>query len=106
MAGAAAIRTGRNRGGEFLMHGTTEKDDLRRWDDGIAIIGMSARFPRSRNVSEFWERLLAGEILISELAPEDLRKAGVNEATLGHPDYVRRGNAIEDADRLDAEFFG
>jgi hypothetical protein len=41
-----------------------------QWNDGIAIIGMSARFPRSRNVQEFWEHLLAGEILISEFSRE------------------------------------
>jgi phthiocerol/phenolphthiocerol synthesis type-I polyketide synthase E len=77
-----------------------------RWNDGIAIIGMSARFPRSRNVQEFWERLLAGEILISELSKEELRTAGVDGATLSSAGYVRRGNAIEDADLMDAEFFG
>ncbi len=77
-----------------------------RWSDGIAIIGMSARFPRSRNVQEFWEHLLAGDSLISDYSEEELRNAGVSETTLARPDYVRRGNAIEEADRLDAEFFG
>jgi phthiocerol/phenolphthiocerol synthesis type-I polyketide synthase E len=80
--------------------------DAGQWNDGIAIIGMSARFPRSRNVREFWEHLLAGEILISELSVEELRKAGVDDATLLNRDYVRRGNSIEGADCIDAEFFG
>jgi phthiocerol/phenolphthiocerol synthesis type-I polyketide synthase E len=83
-----------------------ERKESRRWKDGIAIVGMSARFPRSRNVREFWEHLLAGEILISEFSPEELRKAGVDEAALASPHYVPRGNAIEDADQLDAGFFG
>ncbi len=77
-----------------------------QWGDGIAIIGMSARFPRSRNVQEFWEHLLAGEILISEFSREELRKAGVDDATLSSRDYVRRGSSIDDADCMDAEFFG
>ncbi len=77
-----------------------------RWSDGIAIVGMSARFPRSRNVQEFWDRLLAGEILISDLSKDELRQAGVDEATLSSASYVPRGNAIEDADKVDAEFFG
>ncbi len=77
-----------------------------RWSDGVAIIGMSARFPRSRNVQEFWERLLAGEILISDFSTEELRKAGIDDATLSSTNYVRRGNAIDDADSMDAEFFG
>lgn len=32
-----------------------------RWSDGIAIVGMSARFPRSRNVQEFWSVCLPGK---------------------------------------------
>src|SRR3984957_2050030 len=80
--------------------------DACRWNDGIAIIGMSARFPRSRNVQEFWQHLLAGEILISEFSSEELRKAGVDDATLSSRDYVRRGNSIDGADCIDAEFFG
>jgi phthiocerol/phenolphthiocerol synthesis type-I polyketide synthase E len=74
--------------------------------EGVAIIGMSARFPRSRTVQEFWTRLLAGEDLISDLSAEALRHAGVDEAALSDPNYVRRGNAIEEADSFDADFFG
>src|SRR5271165_3276702 len=85
---------------------TPANEPTRLWADGIAIIGMSARFPRSRNVQEFWERLLAGEILISGFSSEELRRAGVDDATLSSPDYVRRGNAIDDADSIDADFFG
>ena len=48
----------------------------------------------------------SGEILISELSVEELRKAGVDDATLLNRDYVRRGNSIEGADCIDAEFFG
>jgi phthiocerol/phenolphthiocerol synthesis type-I polyketide synthase E len=88
------------------MKGPLEREESERWKDGIAVIGMGARFPRSRNVEEFWERLLAGEILISEFSREELRNSGVDEAVLSGPGYVPRGNAIEDADQLDAEFFG
>ncbi|HTD55320.1 MAG TPA: type I polyketide synthase [Silvibacterium sp.] len=77
-----------------------------QWNDGIALIGMSARFPRSRNVQEFWEHLLAGNILISDFSREELRNAGVDDAALSSRDYVRRGNTIDDADCMDADFFG
>lgn len=76
------------------------------WSDGVAIIGMSARFPRSRNVQEFWGHLLAGDDLISDLTEDELRLAGVNAATLADPSYVRRGSAIENAESIDAELFG
>ena len=49
------------------------------WSDGVAIIGMSARFPRSRSVGEFWTRVMAGESLISTFSEQELRAAGVDE---------------------------
>ena len=76
------------------------------WNDGVAIIGMSARFPRSRNVGEFWARLLAGESLISTFSEQELRAAGVDQSLLGSLDYVRRGSTLEEADYFDAKFFG
>jgi acyl transferase domain-containing protein len=32
-----------------------EEQRIARWTDGIAIVGMSARFPGARNVQEFQE---------------------------------------------------
>ena len=76
------------------------------WTDGIAIIGMSARFPHSRSVQEFWQHLVAGDSLIDTFKDEELRRSGIDDSMLGDPSYVRRGNTLEDADRFDADFFG
>ncbi len=77
-----------------------------QWNDGVAIIGMSARFPRSRSVAEFWTRLIAGESLISTFSEEELRAAGVDQSLLASLDYVRRGSTLEQAEYFDAKFFG
>ncbi len=77
-----------------------------RWSDGIAIIGMSARFPQLRNVLEFWKHLLAGDSLIADLDEDELRWAGIDRAMFNDPSYIRRGNSIENADHFDASFFG
>jgi len=76
------------------------------WNDGIAIIGMSARFPRSQNVREYWQNLIDGKVLIEDLRDADLRQNGVADAMLDDSSYVRRGNAIENADCFDRDFFG
>jgi amino acid adenylation domain-containing protein len=72
----------------------------------IAIIGMAGRFPRARNLGEFWENLRNGVEGTTEITAEDLRRAGVDPAVLDDPDYVRRIFALEEAEHFDAEFFG
>jgi acyl transferase domain-containing protein len=67
---------------------------------------MSARFPHSRSLQEFWQHLVAGDSLIDTFGDEELRSNGIDASTLANSSYVRRGNALEDADRFDADFFG
>ena len=72
----------------------------------IAIIGMAGRFPGAGSVTEFWRSLSADEEGIVSLAEDELRAAGVSEATLANPNYVRRAPAMDGIDEFDAEFFG
>ncbi len=76
------------------------------WSDGIAIIGVSARFPGARNVREFWKKLEAGDRFVSSLTEDDLRGAGVDAAMFSRSDYIRLGSTLEDAEYFDAKFFG
>lgn len=71
----------------------------------IAVIGMSARFPGADTVEEFWKNLCAGVESITVLSEEDLRGAGVDSASLQHPDYVRALPEIGDPGLFDAAFF-
>jgi acyl transferase domain-containing protein len=75
-------------------------------DLDIAIIGMSGRFPGAGNVDQFWRNLLSGIESIHRLSEEELREAGVSEASLADPDYVRATARIEGVEWFDAEFFG
>jgi acyl transferase domain-containing protein/acyl carrier protein len=72
----------------------------------IAIIGMSCRFPGARGPEEFWQRLAAGDELISRFSNEDLLSSGVDEASLDDPSYVTAEGVIEGIDLFDAAFFG
>ncbi|ASS77139.1 hypothetical protein CIG75_06555 [Tumebacillus algifaecis] len=74
--------------------------------EGIAIIGMSGRFPGAKNVEEFWENIKNGVESISTFQDEELKAALVSEQLLQHPNYVKRGGVLEGADSFDAEFFG
>src|SRR5918999_5858699 len=72
----------------------------------IAIIGMSGRFPRARNIAEFWQVLKDGVEAISFFSDEELARAGVDPEVLSSPDYVKAGGVLEDVELFDASFFG
>src|SRR2546423_4860841 len=85
-------------------------------ESAIAIIGMSCRFPGSKNVDEFWQNLYNGVECISVFSEDQLREALLNslgylpESSLARwlndPNYINAGAALEDIDLFDASFFG
>jgi amino acid adenylation domain-containing protein len=71
----------------------------------VAIIGISGRWPRARNVAEFWRNIRDGVDCISQFRTEELEVA--KGATLaGRPNYVKARSVIDGADLFDAAFFG
>jgi acyl transferase domain-containing protein len=84
------------------MHDGRSNDSLR----GIAVIGMSGRFPRARDVDEYWHNLQEGVECISSFSDEELRVSGVDPSLISHPSYVKRRAILEDVELFDAYFFG
>ena len=74
--------------------------------ESIAIIGMTGRFPKSRNLDEFWTNLRDGVECVSFFSEEDLANAGVDPGALDEPGFVNAGAVLEDLDQFDASFFG
>ena len=74
--------------------------------EGIAVIGMAGRFPGASNLAQFWRNLCAGVESVQFFTEAELRDSGVPVNLLSHPDYVRAGTLLPDADRFDAAFFG
>ena len=73
---------------------------------GIAIVGVSGRFPGARNVDQFWQNLVAGVESISFFSYEDLATSGVDVAELKkNPGYVAARGIIDAPDLFDAAFF-
>ncbi|MDE1175197.1 MAG: amino acid adenylation domain-containing protein [Edaphobacter sp.] len=73
--------------------------------DGIAIIGMSGRFPGANSVAEFWRNQLAGVEAISHFRLEELELEGSRES-VERPNYIRSRSILRDIEQFDAEFFG
>ncbi len=72
----------------------------------IAIVGMAGRFPAARTPAELWQLLAAGREATQWLTDEELRAAGVGDAELADPSYVRASLVLPDLEMFDAEFFG
>ncbi|MEU3786084.1 SDR family NAD(P)-dependent oxidoreductase [Streptomyces sp900129855] len=76
-------------------------------DEPIAIIGMSGRYPKARDLDEFWENLRAGRDCVTEVPTDrwdsdalfdpDPRAAGRS--------YSRWGGFLDDVDAFDSLFF-
>ncbi|UCH92362.1 MAG: type I polyketide synthase [Candidatus Aminicenantes bacterium] len=72
----------------------------------IAVIGMACRYPRVRNIDEFWENLKGGVECISFFTEEELIEAGVPGELLQNPNYVRAKAILTDMEYFDSSFFG
>ncbi|PZU94480.1 MAG: beta-ketoacyl synthase [Pseudanabaena sp.] len=80
---------------------------LEPYGDGvepIAIIGMSGKFPKAKNIDQFWQNLRDGVESISFFNEQDL--IAVDPNLLANPDYVRAFGALADIEWFDANFFG
>ena len=83
-----------------------EKDRALPAVEGIAIVGMAGRFPRSADVGELWRNLRDGVECISFFSEEEMRAEGVSRETLALPNHVPAGGVLDGTDLFDAEFFG
>ncbi len=75
-------------------------------DSSVAVIGMAGRFPGAAGIEAFWENLENGVESIRFFTDDELRQAGVPEAELSHPDYVKARAILDGVDLWDARFFG
>jgi amino acid adenylation domain-containing protein len=87
---------------------TTYNKNIPLDNEPIAIIGLSGRYPKAKNIAEFWENLKTGKDCVTEI-PKD--RWDVNEyfdpqkGKLGKT-YSKWGGFIDDADKFDPLFFG
>jgi acyl transferase domain-containing protein/acyl carrier protein len=73
---------------------------------GIAIIGMTGRFPGASNVELFWENLCNGIESLTFFTDEEVLEAGAPADLLNDPYYVKARPILENVELFDAAFFG
>ena len=80
--------------------------DSENHDEGIAIVGMAARFPGAQDVDAFWRNLLDGVESISHFTDAELEPSFYESAAIrAGANYVKSRGIIEDIDKFDASFF-
>ena len=72
----------------------------------IAIIGMSAKFPESKNIEEFWQNLCQGKELVHFYSDDELRELGMSNRDIDRSNFVSAEGRIEDTENFDSSFFG
>ncbi len=73
--------------------------------DGIAIIGMSGRFPGAPSVEALWQLVEEGRNAFVSFSPDEIEDAFTDEERDG-ADYVAARPFLADVEQFDAEFFG
>ncbi len=73
--------------------------------EAVAIVGMAGRFPRSADIEEYWENLVAGRELLTEFSEEEIVASGVAPESLSESRRRTRG-VLDGAFDFDARFFG
>src|ERR671922_2122790 len=74
--------------------------------EGIAIIGMSGRFPGANNIDDFWRNLCDGVESITYFSDQEAAESGMDLAYLGLPNLIKVGRTLDDIEMFDAAFFG
>jgi phthiocerol/phenolphthiocerol synthesis type-I polyketide synthase E len=74
-------------------------------NSAIAIIGMSCRVPKAKNIDEFWQNLRDGVESISFFSAQELESEGIEPSLLNNPSYVKASSILSDIELFDASFF-
>ena len=77
-------------------------------NEPIAVIGLSGRFPKARNIKEYWDLLVSKQDGITEVPKERWDIEKYYDSIPGTPGKMitRYGGFINDFDKFDAQFFG
>ncbi|PHF04952.1 DszB [Bacillus wiedmannii] len=86
---------------------TEDSEEQKENSKDIAIIGLSGRYPKAKNIEEFWSNLVNGENCITEIPKERW-----DSSLFYNPDkeiygksFSKWGGFIEDVDKFDPLFF-
>jgi polyketide synthase PksN len=75
------------------------------YQNSVALIGISCRFPGAKNYFEFWNNLRAGTESIKFFSKEELASLNIPKELVENPNFIPVQATIDDKDFFDANFF-
>lgn len=76
------------------------------YENMIAIVGMSCRFPSAGDTDQYWQNIADGKCSVRHLSIEELIALGVSPELASNPAYIGAVSSVDDIALFDAEFFG
>ena len=83
-----------------------EQNEEERNEFSIAVIGMACRFPKAKNLDEYWRNLREAIHCISFFPPDEAERSSLISIDFDDPSFVGAAGILDDADKFDASFFG
>ncbi len=81
-------------------------ENINLLQDGIAIIGISCKFPGAKNKDEYWNNIVNQKECIKTFSDEELSEQEHNwESLKNNPNFVKARGYLDDIDKWDAGFF-
>ncbi|WP_394831336.1 acyltransferase domain-containing protein [Pendulispora rubella] len=74
--------------------------------DLVAVVAVNGRFPEADGVDSFWKNVRDGRESITFFSDEELSDAGVDQASLRNPKYVKARGMVRGIKMFDPAFFG
>ena len=75
-------------------------------NSAVAVVGMACRYPKARDITEYWANLRSGVEGVTRFAVEDLVARGVDRDRAHRPDFVPAKGFLPDSTNFDWTFFG
>lgn len=79
--------------------------EVKQYENSLAIIGMSGRFPKSNNINEYWDMICKGAEGITFLSKDTLKEFMVDDKEINSPNYVPATAILEGYEKFDNIFF-
>ena len=91
----------------FTLQLVAPEHDVNKYDDSIAIVGLPGKCPEQETLEEFWQNLVDGKDVISEI-PQNRWKWQdyFGDPGTGNKTNAKYGAFIKGYGKFDADFFG